>query len=155
MPRSSTMTGTSAFTSLFKGSGSHLSTCGVNKLLNNLSLLAYTENRKDNRPQRNSYAYVAGKAIRVDGSKLIHQSRREPHNRTTSRNSDAGHACIYHPPKADNGSMREYMITSLDSILRCYPECGIILTGDFNQLREGFILTRALWICATGQHGHA
>ena len=23
-------------------------------------------------------------------------------------------ACIYLPPKADNGSMREYMITSLD-----------------------------------------
>ena len=48
-------------------------------------------------------------------------------------------ACIYHPPKADNGSMREYMITSLDSILRCYPECGIILTGDFNQLRDSFL----------------
>ena len=30
-------------------------------------------------------------------------------------------ACIYHPPNADNGSMREYMTTSLDSILRCYP----------------------------------
>ena len=49
-------------------------------------------------------------------------------------------ACIYHPPKADNGSMREYMITNLDSILRCYPECGIILTGDFNQLRDSFLL---------------
>ena len=48
-------------------------------------------------------------------------------------------ACIYHPPKADNGSMREYMTTSLDSILRCYPECGIILTGDFNQLRDSFL----------------
>ena len=48
-------------------------------------------------------------------------------------------ACIYHPPKADNGSMREYRIISLDSNLRCYPECGIILTGDFNQLRDSFL----------------
>ena len=31
------------------------------------------------------------------------------------------------------------MITSLDSILRCYPECGIIPTGDFNQLRDSFL----------------
>ena len=75
----------------FRGSGTHLSKCGVNKLLNNLSLRADTENRKNNRPQRNTYAYVAAKVIRVDGSKLIHQSRREPNNRTTSRNSDAGH----------------------------------------------------------------
>ena len=48
-------------------------------------------------------------------------------------------AFIYHPTKADNGSMREYTITSLDTILRCYPECGIILTGDFNQLRDSFL----------------
>ena len=31
------------------------------------------------------------------------------------------------------------MITSLDSFLRCYPECGIILNGDFNQLRDSFL----------------
>ena len=31
------------------------------------------------------------------------------------------------------------MITSLDSILRCYPEFGIILTGDFNQMRDSFL----------------
>ena len=48
-------------------------------------------------------------------------------------------ACIYHPPKADNGSRKEYMITSLYSIVRCYPECGIILTGDFNQPRDSLL----------------
>ena len=31
------------------------------------------------------------------------------------------------------------MITSLDTIVSCYPECGIILTGDFNQLRDSFL----------------
>ena len=31
------------------------------------------------------------------------------------------------------------MITSLDTIVSCYPECGIILTGDLNQLRDSFL----------------
>ena len=48
-------------------------------------------------------------------------------------------ASIYHPPGADNSSMREYLITSLDIILRRDPECGIILTCDFNQLRDSFL----------------
>ena len=30
-------------------------------------------------------------------------------------------ACIYHLPCADNGSLREYMITSLDTVLRRSP----------------------------------
>ena len=41
-------------------------------------------------------------------------------------------ACIYHPPGADNGSLREYLITSLDAVLRRSPDCGVILSGDFN-----------------------
>ena len=48
-------------------------------------------------------------------------------------------ACIYHPPNSDNSSMREYLIATLDGILRCHPDCGIILTGDFNQLRDMFL----------------
>ena len=36
-------------------------------------------------------------------------------------------ACIYHPPGADNGSMREYLITSLDTVLRRSPDCGVII----------------------------
>ena len=49
--------------------------------------------------------------------------------------------CLYHPPDADDVTMQEYLITSLDSILRKHPECGIILMGDFNQLRDNFIKT--------------
>ena len=30
-------------------------------------------------------------------------------------------ACIYHPPNSDNSSMREYLIATLDGILRCHP----------------------------------
>ena len=45
-------------------------------------------------------------------------------------------ACIYHPPNSDNSSMREYIIATLDGILRRHPDCGIVLIGDFNQLRD-------------------
>ena len=41
-------------------------------------------------------------------------------------------ACIYHPPGADNSSLREYLITS--------PDCGIILRG--NQFNDSFLRTR-------------
>ena len=53
-------------------------------------------------------------------------------------------ACIilYHPPNSDNSIMREYIIATLDDILRRHPDCGIILTGDFNQLRETFLRTQ-------------
>ena len=38
--------------------------------------------------------------------------------------------------------MREYIIATLDGILRRHPDCGIILTGDFNQLRDMFLRTQ-------------
>jgi len=50
-------------------------------------------------------------------------------------------ACIYHPPDSDNISMRDYLITCMDTILRKHPNCGVILTGDFNQLRDDFLRT--------------
>ena len=40
-------------------------------------------------------------------------------------------ACIYHPPGADNGLLRENLITNLDTVLRRSPDCGVILNGDF------------------------
>ena len=48
----------------------------------------------------------------------------------------------YHPPNSDNSSMREYIIATLDDILRRHTDCGIILTGDFNQLRNIFLRTQ-------------
>ena len=38
--------------------------------------------------------------------------------------------------------MREYMINSVDTILRGSPECGVILTGDFNQFKDTFLRIR-------------
>ena len=50
--------------------------------------------------------------------------------------------CIYHPQNSDNSSMREYIIAMLDDILRRHPDCGIILTDNFNQLRDMFLRTQ-------------
>ena len=47
--------------------------------------------------------------------------------------------CLYHPPDADNEMMHDYLTTSIDCILRKYPECGLLLLGDFNHLKDGFI----------------
>ena len=33
------------------------------------------------------------------------------------------------------------MINSLDTILRGSPDCGVILTGDFNQFNDTFLRT--------------
>ena len=50
-------------------------------------------------------------------------------------------AYIYHPPGADNGSLREYMKTSLDTVLRRSSECGVILSGYFNQFNDSVLCT--------------
>ena len=50
-------------------------------------------------------------------------------------------ACTYHPPGAENWSMREYMINSMDIILRGSPDCDVILSGDFNQFNDTFLRT--------------
>ena len=41
---------------------------------------------------------------------------------------------LYHPPGADDQLMLDYLYKSLSSIESRYPNCGIILLGDFNKL---------------------
>jgi len=43
---------------------------------------------------------------------------------------------VYHPPKANNAEMLEYLINSMDEVTRTYPHTGILLLGDFNQLPD-------------------
>ena len=40
---------------------------------------------------------------------------------------------VYHPPKADNKTMLEYLMQSLSSIEAKFPNCGTIVLGDFDQ----------------------
>ena len=43
---------------------------------------------------------------------------------------------IYHPPGANNYEMSNHIINSLDTITRKHPHAGIMLLGDFNQLKD-------------------
>ena len=40
---------------------------------------------------------------------------------------------VYHPPGADNESMRDYIRDCLTKIKALHPNCGIIIAGDFNK----------------------
>ena len=37
---------------------------------------------------------------------------------------------VYHPPKADNFEMSEYLTSTMDTITRSHPNAGILLLGD-------------------------
>ncbi|XP_048587796.1 uncharacterized protein LOC5511459 [Nematostella vectensis] len=43
-------------------------------------------------------------------------------------------AAIYHPPSADDQSLREHLFQSLALVESKFPNSGILLTGDFNRL---------------------
>ena len=66
-------------------------------------------------------------------------------------------ACIYYTQQTDYLKMREHIITSIDAVIRKHPECGIIVTGDFNQLNDFFLKThyRFVQIVNGGTRGNA
>ena len=35
--------------------------------------------------------------------------------------------------------MRYHLILGIDTMIRKHPECGVIITGDFNQLNDNFL----------------
>ena len=50
-------------------------------------------------------------------------------------------ACLYYTPKTEYLKLRDKLITSIDTVMRKHLECGMIITGDFNQLRDNFMKT--------------
>ena len=50
-------------------------------------------------------------------------------------------ACLYYTPKTEYLKIRDHLITNIDTVMRKHLECGVIITGDFNQLRENFMKT--------------
>ena len=50
-------------------------------------------------------------------------------------------ACLYYTPKTEYLKIRDHLITNIDTVMRKHPECGVIITGDFNQLRDNFMKT--------------
>ncbi len=44
--------------------------------------------------------------------------------------------CVFHPPKTDDYTMVDHIVSSLDYIKLKYPSAGIILRGDFKHLPD-------------------
>ena len=50
---------------------------------------------------------------------------------------------LYHPPglpSNDHQSLKEYLFSTIDLLRDQYPNCGIILLGDFNDLEVSLLL---------------
>ena len=47
---------------------------------------------------------------------------------------------IYHPPSDNDALIRDHLLSSLTKIESEFPNCGIILAGDFNRLNINFLL---------------
>ena len=43
---------------------------------------------------------------------------------------------VYHPPKASNSEITDYLVRSMDEVTRTHPHTGILLLGDFNQMPD-------------------
>ena len=50
-------------------------------------------------------------------------------------------ACLCYTPKMEYLKIRDHLITNIDIVMRKHPECDVIITGDFNQLRDNFMKT--------------
>ena len=50
-------------------------------------------------------------------------------------------ACLYYTPKTEYLKIRDPLISNIYTVLRKHPECGVTITGDFNQLRDNFMKT--------------
>ena len=50
-------------------------------------------------------------------------------------------ACIYFTQQTVFLQMHDHIITCVDTVIRSHPECGVIITGDFNQLQDNFLRT--------------
>ena len=48
-------------------------------------------------------------------------------------------ACVYYTQHTDYSQMRYHLIMGIDTMIRKHPECGVIVTGDFNQLNDHFL----------------
>ena len=66
-------------------------------------------------------------------------------------------ACIYSTQDTDFLRMRDHRITGIHKTLRKHPDCGILITGDFNQLNDTFLRTdyRLVQVVTTSTRGVA
>ena len=48
---------------------------------------------------------------------------------------------MYYDQMTEYAKMRDHLITCVDGVIRKHPECGVIMTGDFNQMNDSFLKT--------------
>ena len=48
---------------------------------------------------------------------------------------------LYYTTKTEYLKIRDNLITNIDTVMRKYPEYGVFITGDFNQLRDNYMKT--------------
>ena len=48
-------------------------------------------------------------------------------------------ACLYYTPKTEYLKIRDYLITCIEVVVRNHPEGDVMVTGDFNQLRDNVL----------------
>jgi hypothetical protein len=46
---------------------------------------------------------------------------------------------VYHPPRANNFELADYLTSTMDQVTRSHPNAGILLLGDFNQLSDSYL----------------
>jgi len=51
---------------------------------------------------------------------------------------------VYHPPAADDRAMASHILECLDTVARDHSHAGVVLLGDFNQLRDSALLSYPL-----------
>ena len=48
-------------------------------------------------------------------------------------------ACVYYTQHTAYSQIRYHLIMGIDTMIRKHPECGVIITGDVNQLNDNFL----------------
>jgi len=51
---------------------------------------------------------------------------------------------VYHQPSADDRAMTSHILDCLDTVTIDHPHAGVVLLGDFNQLRDAALLSYPL-----------
>ena len=65
--------------------------------------------------------------------------------------------CIYFTQMTEYAKMRDHLITCVDSVIRKHPDCGVVITGHFNQMNDSFLNTHYTFsqIVKVATRGHA
>ncbi|KAK2149558.1 hypothetical protein NP493_2882g00005 [Ridgeia piscesae] len=152
----------------FQRDGLHLSESGVGRLLLNLSLPEQPPKQNKHQQQHRhvsnatNHDRLPNARVAPDGKWTVVKRRTRLSMGKCAKCGETNHvimwikvmpkktprkfscilvACLYYTPKTEYLKIRDHLITNIDTVMRKHPECGVIITGDFNQLRDNFMKT--------------